>query len=87
LLHSTAEADFSRIAAGNINPANNNLTYGQLAQINANKIMGLAGPFAGKHNQTRQNLVHLKDGQIVGQWRDSTYGKCALQEKVPQLVF
>jgi hypothetical protein len=67
--------ELSRIEAGSINPANANLTYGQLAQINANKIMTLAAPFAGKNNQTQENLVHLKDGQIVGQWRDSTYGQ------------
>jgi hypothetical protein len=36
--------------------------------------MRLAAPFAGKNNQTQENLVHLKDGQIVGEWRDSTYG-------------
>lgn len=35
--------------------------------------MRLAGPFA--REQTKDNLVHLKDGQVVGQWRDSTYGK------------
>lgn len=35
--------------------------------------MRLAGPF--HHNQTKDNLIHLKEGQIVGEWRDSTYGK------------
>jgi hypothetical protein len=34
--------------------------------------MRLTGPF-GKQ-QTKDNLIHLKEGQIVGQWRDSTYG-------------
>lgn len=37
--------------------------------------MRLAAPFAGKNNQTKDNLVHLKDGEITGEWRDSTYGK------------
>ena len=37
--------------------------------------MTLAGPFAGTGNQTKDNLIHLKEGQIVGEWRDSTYGK------------
>ena len=55
-------------------PANSNLTYKQLAQINAHKIVSLAAPFAAPGNQTMDNLMHLKDGQIVGQWRDSTYG-------------
>ena len=40
-------------AAGSINPANLNLTYGNLATINANKIMTLAAPFAAPGNQTR----------------------------------
>ena len=55
-------------------PSNSNLTYKQLAQINAHKIVSLAAPFAAPGNQTIDNLMHLKDGQIVGQWRDSTYG-------------
>ena len=55
-------------------PSNSNLTYKQLAQINAHKIVSLAAPFAAPGNQTIDNLMHLKDGQIVGEWRDSTYG-------------
>jgi len=50
------------------------LTYGQLALINAERIMRLAAPFAAKGNQTKENLIHLLDGEIVGEWRDSTYG-------------
>ncbi|CRG85832.1 Leucine--tRNA ligase [Talaromyces islandicus] len=65
---------FSSITAGTINPANKGLTYGQLAVINAERTMSLAAPFAGYNNQTRENLLHLKDGQVVGQWRDSAYG-------------
>ena len=61
-------------AAGSINPANLNLTYGDLAVINAHKIVTMAAPFAAPGNQTAANLFHLKEGQIVGQWRDSTYG-------------
>jgi hypothetical protein len=34
--------------------------------------MNISAPFA--QNQTQDNLIHLRDGQIVGQWRDSTYG-------------
>lgn len=65
---------FSSIPAGDINPANSNLTYGQLALINAERVMRLAAPFAAKGNQTKENLIHLEEGQVVGQWRDSTYG-------------
>jgi hypothetical protein len=61
-------------AAGAINPANKNLTYGDLAAITANKIMKMAAPFAAPGNQTTSNLFHLKEGEIVGEWRDSTYG-------------
>jgi hypothetical protein len=61
-------------AAGAINPANKNLTYGDLAVITANKIMKMAAPFAAPGNQTASNLFHLKEGEIVGEWRDSTYG-------------
>ena len=55
-------------------PENSDLTYKQLAQKTANKIVTLAAPFAASSNQTMANLMHLKDGQIVGEWRDSTYG-------------
>lgn len=51
---------------------NGNLTYGQLALINAEKIMNTSAPFAAQ--QTVDNLIHIKPGQIVGEWRDSTYG-------------
>lgn len=66
-------SDFFATAAS-LFPANSNLTYKQLAQINANKIVSLSAPFAAPGNQTVDNLMRLKDGQIVGQWRDSTYG-------------
>jgi len=55
-------------------PANSNLTYKELAQISAKKIINLAAPFAGEGNQTKDNLIHLKEGEVVGEWRDSTYG-------------
>ncbi|KAL1965350.1 hypothetical protein VTN77DRAFT_5787 [Rasamsonia byssochlamydoides] len=67
-------SSFLNISAGSFSSANKGLTYGQLAVINAERILRLAGPFAGKNNQTKENLVHLKPGQPVGQWRDSTYG-------------
>lgn len=62
------------IEAGKTNPDNKNLTYGDLTRLNAERIMGLAAPFAAPGNQTVENLIHLKDGQEVGEWRDSTYG-------------
>ncbi|KKY21008.1 putative glycogen debranching enzyme [Phaeomoniella chlamydospora] len=48
------------------------LTYGNLSLISAKRIMSLARPFAT--NPTKKNLIHLKADQIVGEWRDSTYG-------------
>ena len=63
-----------RTEAGTINPTNKNLTWGQLALINAEKIMAVADRFAAEGNQNMENLAHLKEDQIVGQWRDSTYG-------------
>lgn len=60
--------------AGAFTSANQNLTYGQLLGINAAKLMRIAAPFAAPGGQKIQNLAHLKNGQIVGQWRDSTYG-------------
>lgn len=56
-------------------PANKGLTYADLALINAEKIMSIAARFAAPGNQTIENLDHLKEGQIVGEWRDSTYGQ------------
>ncbi|KAK6085133.1 hypothetical protein SCUP515_00951 [Seiridium cupressi] len=59
-------------AAGSIDTANENLTYADLAFRNAQKIVNITAHFVG--NQTVQNLIHLKAGEVVGQWRDSTYG-------------
>jgi hypothetical protein len=56
-------------------PQNSNLTYGELALKSAERIMRLASPFAAEGNQTKDNLIHLKEGEIVGNWRDSTYGR------------
>ncbi|KAJ5130855.1 uncharacterized protein N7515_006894, partial [Penicillium bovifimosum] len=65
-------ASFFNTSAGTINAANANLTWGSLALTNAERIMRLARPFAEK--PTTENLIHLREGQVVGQWRDSTYG-------------
>lgn len=58
--------------AGQVDTANQNLTWGQLALLNAQKIVNITAPFVS--NQSAQKLLHLKNDQIVGNWRDSTYG-------------
>jgi hypothetical protein len=58
--------------AGSIDVANQNLTYGNLTAINADKIQRITAPFA--NNQTQGNLISLKSSEVVGEWRDSTYG-------------
>jgi hypothetical protein len=69
---SRADAFLSKKAT--VNPANAGLTYHQLALINAEKIMNTSAPFAAPGGQTKANLIHLKDGQVVGEWRDSEFG-------------
>ncbi|KIW18373.1 hypothetical protein PV08_02661 [Exophiala spinifera] len=59
-------------SAGSVDIQNRNLTYADLTLINAEKIMNQTAAFA--RNQTRANLIHLKPDEVVGQWRDSTYG-------------
>lgn len=58
--------------AGSVDVQNLNLTYADLALLNAQKIVNETEPFST--NQTVQNLLHLKPDQPVGQWRDSNYG-------------
>ncbi|KAJ9602023.1 hypothetical protein H2200_013383 [Cladophialophora chaetospira] len=58
--------------AGSLDNQNRNLTYQALALISAQKIMNITAAF--QQNQTAANLIHLKPDEIVGQWRDSTYG-------------
>jgi hypothetical protein len=67
-----AEALLSKTAT--VNPDNAGLTYKQLALINAEKIMSSSAAFAADGGQIKDNLIHLKDGQGVGEWRDSGYG-------------
>ncbi|KAI7473559.1 hypothetical protein KC351_g11054 [Hortaea werneckii] len=66
------EAFFATRAS--LNFGNQGTTYGELARINAERVMRLAGPFAQPGGQSQANLVHLKEGEVVGEWRDSTYG-------------
>ncbi|CAG7923762.1 unnamed protein product [Penicillium olsonii] len=63
---------FLNTTAGTINPANANLTWGDLALISSERVMRLARPFF--LDQTKANLIHLNEGEVVGEWRDSTYG-------------
>lgn len=57
-----------------VDPDNAGLTYEDLARISAEKIMNTTSAFAQPGGQTKDNLIHLKEGEIVGEWRDSTYG-------------
>lgn len=69
---SRSDAFFNTTASPDF--GNGNLTYAELALINAEKIMNTTAAFAFNGGQTQENLIHLKEGQIVGEWRDSTYG-------------
>ena len=56
-------------------PSNEGKTYGHLFSRTCEKIMTLAKPFSEPSGQnTYKNLIALKDGQPVGQWRDSDVG-------------
>ena len=60
--------------AGAVDFTNRGLRYGDLARLNAEKIMDNAAPFTAPGGQIKENLIHLKEDTVVGQWRDSTYG-------------
>ncbi|KAF1843180.1 uncharacterized protein K460DRAFT_418295 [Cucurbitaria berberidis CBS 394.84] len=51
---------------------NDGFNYMQLAELTSEKIMRIATPFA--KSQAKENLIHLKDGEQVGEWRDSNQG-------------
>ena len=53
-------------------PGNEGMSYAQLAQVTAEKIMRIAAPFAS--SQTKENLISLRDSEAVGEWRDSNNG-------------
>ncbi|KAH8170089.1 carbohydrate binding domain-containing protein [Sarocladium implicatum] len=57
-----------------VDPDNFGLTYAELALRNAEKIMYETALFAAEGGQKKEHLIHLKDGELVGEWRDSTYG-------------
>ncbi|KAI9290089.1 hypothetical protein BC943DRAFT_364605 [Umbelopsis sp. AD052] len=50
----------------------NNMTYQQLLQKNVELVMTQSAAFA--HEPSAKNLIHLKDGVPVGNWRDSNPG-------------
>ncbi|KAL5590520.1 hypothetical protein FOBRF1_014077 [Fusarium oxysporum] len=58
--------------AGEVDVENRNLTWGNLSYINAQKIINITAAF--EKEQSVKNLIQLKKGELVGQWRDSTYG-------------
>lgn len=58
--------------AGSVDEENKGLSWGDLGFITAQKIMKITAAF--EQEQTVKNLIHLKDGEGVGQWRDSGYG-------------
>jgi hypothetical protein len=53
-------------------PQNIGLTFTHQARFTAEKIMRIAALFVT--NQVKENLIHLNDGEQVGQWRDSGNG-------------
>lgn len=55
-------------------PDNAGLTYGELATLNADKIINATAAFAAPGGQQEENLIRLKEGEVVGEWRDSAYG-------------
>lgn len=64
-----------RRKAGRVDVENNRVSYQELFLTSTEKTMKAAGRFAAKGNQTKENLIHLNEDEIVGEWRDSTYGK------------
>lgn len=60
-----------RNATQSFNPG---VPYRKLALLNAELIVNKAAAFATPGKQTEQNLRHLEPDQVVGTWRDSTYG-------------
>jgi hypothetical protein len=52
--------------------SNQGLSYADLTLTTIEKIMNTTAAF--EHSPIDTNLIHLKDGQPVGQWRDSNSG-------------
>jgi hypothetical protein len=60
--------------AGQVDPNNKGLKWGDLFILLAQKIMTDTAHFASPGGQTRENMIHLKPGMKTGNWRDSVYG-------------
>ncbi|KAF8586613.1 hypothetical protein K439DRAFT_1386873 [Ramaria rubella] len=68
--HTRAPSFLSRTAT--LNNSNSNVSYHDLLARNAAYILGRAVPFA--NHPSASNLLHLRPGQPVGNWRDSNQG-------------
>lgn len=55
-------------------PNNAGLSYAKLGLLTAEKIMNTSAPFASHGGQVKENLIHLRNGQAVGDWRDTDSG-------------
>lgn len=53
-------------------PGSRGITYDDMTLVTAEKIMKLTTNF--EQSPIKQNLIHLKQGQVAGQWRDSPNG-------------
>lgn len=53
---------------------NDGLNYETLAEITLSKIMNATAAFAAEGGQIKENLIHLREDQPVGEWRDSNNG-------------
>ena len=53
---------------------NEGFTYETLAEITISKIMNATAAFATEGGQIKENLIHLRPDQPVGEWRDSNNG-------------
>jgi hypothetical protein len=53
---------------------NDGITYSQLAETTASKIMNATAAFAAEGGQVKENLIHLREKEPVGEWRDSNSG-------------
>ena len=53
---------------------NTGLTYAELAETTVSKIMNATAAFAADGGQVKENLIHLRENEPVGEWRDSNGG-------------
>ncbi|KAI5863814.1 carbohydrate-binding module family 52 protein [Durotheca rogersii] len=58
--------------AASVLPSSRGMKYADLCLATAEKIMKLTASF--EDSPVKQNLIHLRKGQTVGQWRDSGNG-------------